>query len=190
MNNQIKEALKIVSEIFPLSFAYSDSHFKRVHFATSDVKEVVCEPLTIHTSAACGHRSFPKMEMELARVYKSHGDEVEVLKLSSTQNGSQRKLSLFIDIANLEIKISNPDTKPGKLLTNSKFISAYLRLSPREKEIIRCLSRMQTSQEIGSHLFISEHTVKNHRKNIRKKINFSNRDDYSRFLNWVRGFVS
>lgn len=49
-------------------------------------------------------------------------------------------------------------------------IQAY-KLSVREIEIIRCLSEGKTSPEMADKLFISEHTVKTHRKNILRKLN-------------------
>lgn len=42
-------------------------------------------------------------------------------------------------------------------------------LSAREIEIIRLISKEHTSAEIGKMLFISEHTVETHRKNIWRK---------------------
>lgn len=42
-------------------------------------------------------------------------------------------------------------------------------LSAREIEIIRLISKEHTSAEIGRMLFISEHTVETHRKNIWRK---------------------
>lgn len=42
-------------------------------------------------------------------------------------------------------------------------------LSPREIEIIRLVARGMTSAEISQQLFLSEHTVDTHRKNILRK---------------------
>lgn len=42
-------------------------------------------------------------------------------------------------------------------------------LSPREIEIIKLIAKEHTSAEIGRILFISEHTVETHRKNIWRK---------------------
>ncbi len=48
-------------------------------------------------------------------------------------------------------------------------------LTPREKEIIRCLATGCTNKEIGESLFISEKTVKAHLNSIFRKLNVSRR---------------
>jgi DNA-binding NarL/FixJ family response regulator len=45
-----------------------------------------------------------------------------------------------------------------------------LRLTKREKEIIELLAQGKKNKEIAMHLFLSEHTVKTHRKNIAEKL--------------------
>lgn len=54
-----------------------------------------------------------------------------------------------------------------------KSIPAAYNLSERELEIIRLVVSGLTSGEISDKLFISEHTVKTHRKNIFKKMGFN-----------------
>lgn len=56
------------------------------------------------------------------------------------------------------------------------------RLSEREIEIIELIAEGVTSKEIASRLFISEHTVKTHRKNIFQKTNVSDSDQ---LINWA-----
>ena len=48
------------------------------------------------------------------------------------------------------------------------------KLTDREVEIIRGLANGLTSETIGEELFISEHTVRTHRKNILKKLGLHN----------------
>lgn len=50
------------------------------------------------------------------------------------------------------------------------------RLSEREIEIIELIAEGVTSKEISNRLFISEHTVKTHRKNIFQKTNVTDSD--------------
>ncbi len=45
------------------------------------------------------------------------------------------------------------------------------RLTPRERQVLKLIAEGKTSKEIAALLFISIHTVNNHRKNIKKKIN-------------------
>ncbi|MEQ9305174.1 MAG: response regulator transcription factor [Marinoscillum sp.] len=48
------------------------------------------------------------------------------------------------------------------------------KLSEREIEVIKLMSEGLTSGEIAEKLFLSDHTVKTHRKNILKKLNVHN----------------
>jgi DNA-binding CsgD family transcriptional regulator len=50
-------------------------------------------------------------------------------------------------------------------------------LSPRETEVVVLLAHGLTNKEIGCKLFLSEHTVKDHRKNIMRKMGVSSRSD-------------
>ncbi len=43
-------------------------------------------------------------------------------------------------------------------------------LTPRERQVLKLIAEGKTSKEIAKLLFISIHTVNNHRKNIKKKI--------------------
>ena len=54
-------------------------------------------------------------------------------------------------------------------------------LSDREIEIIGLISENYTSKQISDQLFISEHTVKTHRKNIFRKAKVSNSDELVQF---------
>lgn len=49
-----------------------------------------------------------------------------------------------------------------------------LSLTRREVDIIRCIAREMTTKEIADELFISEHTVMTHRKNLLRKIDAKN----------------
>lgn len=43
-------------------------------------------------------------------------------------------------------------------------------LSKREKEVLRLVAQSYTSKEIGERLFVSEHTVATHRRNLKRKL--------------------
>lgn len=54
-------------------------------------------------------------------------------------------------------------------------------LTAREKEILSCVSSGSTNKEIAISLGISEHTVKNHLKNILQKLQLQNRTQLTRY---------
>lgn len=56
----------------------------------------------------------------------------------------------------------------------SKNTVQSVRLTSREKEVLRLLCNEQTTQEISEKLFISIHTVESHRKNLMTKIGAKN----------------
>lgn len=48
-------------------------------------------------------------------------------------------------------------------------------LTPREKQVLRLVTKGMTNKEIGAHLHIAENTVKNHLRNILEKLHLQNR---------------
>ncbi|MFV0501748.1 MAG: response regulator transcription factor [Bacteroidales bacterium] len=61
-------------------------------------------------------------------------------------------------------------------------------LSEGEMRIARLVHRGKTNEEIANTLFISLHTVKNHMKNIFKKLNISNRVELVEYCNKINLF--
>ncbi len=55
------------------------------------------------------------------------------------------------------------------------------KLTKREVEIIKCLANGLSSNEMAEKLFISEHTVRTHRKNILKKTGLANTSQVVRY---------
>ncbi|MBB6731106.1 response regulator [Cohnella zeiphila] len=54
-------------------------------------------------------------------------------------------------------------------------------LTPRETEILQEVARGRTNRDIASELGLSEHTVKNHLKNILQKLHLDNRVQLTRY---------
>jgi DNA-binding CsgD family transcriptional regulator len=75
--------------------------------------------------------------------------------------------------------------KIERLIQENNFLrenqKIFASLSKREKEILRLLALGQNSTEIAKGLFISEATVKTHRKNIRNKLNADSSYDILQF---------
>ena len=79
----------------------------------------------------------------------------------------------------------NISSKVERILEENSFLrkntSTYATLSKREREILALMALDKTSIEISERLFLSEDTVKTHRRNIKKKINAKNQYDVVRF---------
>lgn len=61
-------------------------------------------------------------------------------------------------------------------------------VTPREKEILQEVARGLTNREVAATLGVSEHTVKNHLKNILQKLHLDNRVQLTRYA-YERGIV-
>ncbi len=61
-------------------------------------------------------------------------------------------------------------------------------LTPREKELLREVAQGLTNKEVAVSLGLSEHTVKNHLKNILQKLHLDNRVQLTRYA-YERGLV-
>ncbi|MFD0671560.1 response regulator [Cohnella sp. GCM10027633] len=61
-------------------------------------------------------------------------------------------------------------------------------LTPRETELLREVARGLTNREVANALGLSEHTVKNHLKNILQKLHLDNRVQLTRYA-YERGLV-
>ena len=186
MNNEIITATQNINKAYPVYYASADSAFKHVNSYGPDMKRRVSRNSNFE-DLAFGKELIE--EKEATQLETEKNEALDVFKMTSNQQNILRNFSSFIDISKLEIEIIDRKN-PGKLLFTSKFISLYLRLSQREKQVLKQLSFMKTSEEIARILFISCNTVKNHRKNIKQKLEFDSRAESSRFLYWVRGFVS
>jgi len=90
-------------------------------------------------------------------------------------------------LANIEgesIKYAVKLLAKGKKYFDSDLVENYMRkdnlneikeLTKREKEILLCISKGKSNQEIATDLCITEHTVKKHTSNIFEKLNLRDR---------------
>jgi two-component system nitrate/nitrite response regulator NarL len=67
-------------------------------------------------------------------------------------------------------------------------VSPVEHLTPRERDILQEVARGLTNKDVGLSLGISEHTVKNHLKNILQKLHLDNRVQLTRYA-YERGLV-
>ena len=65
-------------------------------------------------------------------------------------------------------------------------ISTDVRLTPREQQVLQCIGKGCTNQEIAALLLVEIGTVKNHVHNILEKLNVSNRDEAASYLAFIK----
>ncbi len=79
----------------------------------------------------------------------------------------------------------NLTTKVERLLQENNFLrkhkEQFASLTKRELEIIRLMAMDKTSAEIATQLYLSEDTVKTHRRNIKRKVFAKNQYDVLKF---------
>ena len=56
----------------------------------------------------------------------------------------------------------------------AKNAATFARLSAREREVLALVAEGHTNQEIGKRLFVSVHTIRTHRQNIRRQLGIHN----------------
>lgn len=104
------------------------------------------------------------------------------------KNSSQEQLQ------NAILAVAAGDTWFGKDIMQSlmpdKMASSSMipKLSRREKEVLTLITQEYTNYEIADKLFISQHTVETHRKNLLQKLNVKNTAGLVRFA-LERGLV-
>lgn len=146
----------------------------------------VKQPDVVLTDISMGKKS----GLDLTKFLQQHYPKIKVVILSmhddyfniSTLIKAGASGYLLKNVKNEELhraiaKVMNNETYIQQSIA-SKFVNGYVKdsqtekinnLSPREIEIIRLIVEENTTIEISKKLFISEHTVETHRKNIWRK---------------------
>ena len=97
-------------------------------------------------------------------ILKNSGTEILLFALDEVSNGHR-----FFD----------PNIRPSNNHSEDNFTNR-LKLSSREKEILQLLIAGLSNKEIAARLFLSELTIKTHRKNIMSKLDAHNLADLLR----------
>jgi hypothetical protein len=100
--------------------------------------------------------------------------------ISSEMGQIMYTLNLFTDITHLDKQckfrcflLDDSDAHESKLISFSgdeDTILSFDFISPSEQRILACVAKGLTSKEIADKLFLSIHTINNHKKNILKKL--------------------
>lgn len=162
------------------------SHTKNGHEVLSILDSMVVDVILmdIHMPILNG--------IDTMELLKSKGSDIPILMLTMHQSMKQIKAALgkgaqgyiLKDASKADLVEAVVNTSQRKNYFHPKIndqVFNYFRgkqkssteqedLSEREKEIVRCLADGMNSKSIATALFISEHTVKTHRRNIMHKL--------------------
>ncbi|GAB3959287.1 two-component system response regulator DegU [Spirosoma harenae] len=131
---------------------------------------------------------FPDIRVVMISMYsyKKFVDEVREMGVTGYLLKSASQAELVACLKSVRAGIPYFDTKlsdkNSSLHEEDEFIKRF-KLSPREIEIIVLMKQGLSSFAIAQRLFLSEETVKTHRKNIYYKLNINNLADLIRFAN-------
>ena len=106
-------------------------------------------------------------------------DLVEILR--STQRGEPR-----VSAKMTGAMIGRLSSLAKMFSTAENGITEDVRLTRREQEVLQCIGKGCTNQEIAALLLVEIGTVKNHVHNILEKLNVSNRDEAASYLAFIK----
>lgn len=133
-----------------------------------------------------------KNGIELATIIRKKFPAIKIIVLSSVEVLAQVKKMLQLGCMGYLLKNIDADTfltairtvygneqfiheDLRKHLVNNLFTPAhFVKITRREKEILQMIAQEMTTQEIAEKLFLSTHTIVNHRNNLLQKLNVKN----------------
>lgn len=122
-------------------------------------------------------KDFPELKIMLLSMYTPSDVQLapdnELVDAYVLKNSGTETLLAALHALTAGNRFFDPTIKNTNQHSHDKF-SQQLKLSSREKDIIQLLKEGFTSREIAAKLFISELTVKTHRKNIMAKLDARN----------------
>lgn len=114
-------------------------------------------------------KEYPAVKVIILTMYAQKSFVEEILKIGI--DGCLLKNNTGKELADAIIRVHSGKSYYDQIQHfNKEQEQQEYQLSDRELEIVRKLSEGLTSAQIAEVLFISEHTVKTHRKNILKKL--------------------
>jgi len=130
-------------------------------------------------------RRYPSMKIIILTMYHSHAIIQEVMLAGAhgcvlKSEGSKQLREAINTVLSGKTFFQNIPQKEEPVEAS---------VSEREAEIIKLVVEGMTSHEIAEKLFISEHTVRTHRKNIFRKLNLGSHSDLVRYA-MSRGWIS
>ena len=122
----------------------------------------------------------PAIKIEVVNISQDNSKSDIAVKLTVHRIKGGDPEIYIVDLNQIIQNSKNADNKEN-CSNNSLFHS----LTNREQEVLILVAAGATSIEIAEKLYISVNTVKNHRRNVKKKLNLYDLVEYSKFLRWV-----
>lgn len=151
----------------------------------NDINVVVLDiNMPVMDGLTCAKRiksSYPEIKIIILTMYAQRSFIEEMLKIGI--DGSLLKSNTGRDLKEAILRVSSGKSYYDLIQTfneGKNQITQY-KLGDREIEIIKLLAEGLTSQQIAEKLFISENTVKTHRKNILRKTELHNTSQLVQF---------
>jgi len=124
-------------------------------------------------------KEFPHVKIVFLTMYHPAALSTESLYSPYTQgyvlkNSSSDVLRQAIEAAHAGKVYLDPKLKDILQLPPTDFLPSSIKLSSREKEIIKLILQGKGNREMAEQLYISELTIKTHRKNIYNKLEVKN----------------
>ncbi len=184
MQNQTESELygsmKMLSTAFSAVIAIADQNFRHIHFATDPVEGILIDP----ESNRVLERQEKKVNLEFVNLkLKRDNLPKNALRFRVPVENSDKEINMFLDLNDVNFDVSS--SKDNTLSRALAFKNVYENLTLRERQVMVLVSERRTSKDISGILRISETTVKNHRKNAKKKIQKIGSHNEVKFLSWL-----
>jgi len=166
-----KESFEVVGEVGNGQEVLDFLEKQRVHIVVLDINMPLMDGIT------CAKRIkslYKEVKVIVLTMYAQKSFIEEIIQIGIDgcllKNNTGKELSDAID----RVHSGKSYYDQIQSFTSEKDEVKQYKLSEREIEIIKLLAEGLSSNQIGDRLFISQHTVKTHRKNILRKLELHN----------------
>jgi DNA-binding NarL/FixJ family response regulator len=132
------------------------------------------------------NKFLPNIKVEFVTISSAHQkDKTKAIKLTIQHDNNLQPEVRFVDLEEILSEIDNFHSSHIQELSDKIFQELFNKLTSREQQVLSYVAKGESSIEIAEKLFISSNTVKNHRRNMKKKLELYDPVKYSRFLRWI-----
>ncbi len=127
----------------------------------------------------------PNIKVEIITISSRDKGSTKAVKITIQRNNHRQPEVFLVDLGQVINKLVQSDAPKHLGEYDDIFTSLYHKLTDREQQVITLVALGGSSIEIAEKLFVSPNTVKNHRRNVKKKLELYEPIKYSKFLSWV-----